>query len=271
MIDNINSDELQYILITKKIDLISHRNNILNLFSRVFNRDLLSLYWEWFYTGSPLGEPIVSLCYYKDILVGHYATIPIPLKIGGVPIKAAIGCTIMVDKKFRCFNVFYETASRVLSKLKTCNYDLIVGFPNENVVSANKVFFGFNVEYSYVAKLKGSQIKNLYSNFNPVKTICLDLDDLEYRKWRLSKPDVSYFYNHDSIFKYYQDDLELVYFGKEGIKHLDDNSFYRVIVDEQSDVSKESKLFNYYFAYKIFNTDLADFTVKKDLLMSDVF
>lgn len=266
-----NSNKLSYILVDDKKELLKHKDAILDLFRRVFRRILLPSFWKWLYIDNPCGDPVVSLCYNGHVLVGQYAAIPIPMKIGEKLLKVAAGCTMMVDRSFRRYGVFYETGNMVYTALRAKGFDIVIGFPNQSSAPVIKGFFNCYVNYSYVAKLTKEHIRKILCCCDDTKSIQLNFDDLSYRSWRLSKPGVQYFSDGANVFKFYEGNLELLYFTEKSIEFLDSTLFYKVIVDEKIDSFKENKLFDYYFAYKLLNEKLSFSYVKNNLLMSDVF
>lgn len=265
------SNALRYALIDRKMDLLTHEKNILDLFFRAYDRNLSIELWHWLYIDNPRGEPIVSLCYSADQLVGHFAVIPITLKLGDGLIKAAVACTTMVDAKYAAYGVFFKLVKMGLTKLRLENYQLVIGFPNKNSAPVMQVYFSWKIEKSYAAKLSKTQIKELVRNYEDSKILKLPNLEGDYLKWRLSKPGADYFSDGDNIFKHYNDDLELVYFTENSVEKLDDKLSYKVIVDEKSSQFLSAKVLDYNFGYLIFDKKINFLGVKKDLLMSDVF
>lgn len=264
-------NELRYILIDHKIDLLIHEKNILDLFFRAYNRKLSAELWHWLYIDNPCGEPIVSLCYSADQLVGHFAVVPLELKLDDKLIKAAVACTTMVDAEYAAYGVFFKLVEMVFAKLRLENCQTVMGFPNKNSTPVMQAYFAWKIEKSYAAKLNKVQIKELVHNYRDSKVLRLPNLEGNYLRWRLSKPGADYFSDGANIFKHYNDDLELVYFTESSVEKLDDKLSYKVIVDEKNSQFLSAKVLDYNFGYLIFDKKINFLGVKKDLLMSDVF
>jgi len=262
---------LRYLLAETKSELLVYQKDIIDLFSNTFARLLAPEIWKWLYIENPCGEPIVALCYDENILVGHFAIVPIFLEIDQQLIKAAVTYTTMVAEKYRSRGVFYNLVKILFAKLKFENYDLVFGFPNRNSMPVMQGYFSWNINKSYIARLKKKQIQELYDNSYNTHVLKLDISDNVYLKWRLAKPGVNYFTDSGNIFKYYNNDLELVYYTENSIEKLDDALTYKVLVDAEYDRFISYKMLDYCFGYQLFNNNLNILSIKKDLLMSDVF
>ena len=67
-------------LITSKSELLKYQDDIAELFYDSFKEKLDVELWKWAYIDNICGDPIVSLYFHNEKLVGHYAIIPMKLK-----------------------------------------------------------------------------------------------------------------------------------------------------------------------------------------------
>ena len=70
---------MEIISINKKQDLIKRSPEIATLFLQCFQKRQFKDLWTWAYIKNPNGEPLVTLCYDNNQLIGHYAIIPMPI------------------------------------------------------------------------------------------------------------------------------------------------------------------------------------------------
>ena len=61
---------MKYMQINTKESLVVHQEAIASLFSDSFGDRTIDETWAWAYLENPTGEPLVTLCYEGDALVG---------------------------------------------------------------------------------------------------------------------------------------------------------------------------------------------------------
>lgn len=260
--------EFDKIIITDKEELLKYKTQIFDLFKRCFSKTIDEKLWEWAYIDNPNGNPIVSLYFDKDNLVGHYAVIPLNMTYDNNEIKAVLSMTTMVDLSYRKYGIFVEQANDVYIKAKELGYKFVCGFPNKKSAPGFKKRLQWNLnENLYVAKLNYDEIKRLVKNGNK-KQINFNIQDERNLEWRLKKPNQNYIYKDSNILKEYGDDYDIVF--SSDLSRLDENKSYNMLLRDNVEYL-DKKQFDYIFGYRFFDKSLENIDFKIDLLMSDVF
>ncbi len=255
-------------LITNKIELLEYQYDILELFRTSFNAELDKEIWKWAYIDNICGNPIVSLYFHNDKLIGHYAIIPMRLNFNSNNLLAALSMTTMVDINYRRHGIFIQQATEVYEKAKTLGFSLVYGFPNLKSAPGFKKRLDWTIDtQSYVIRIQGKYLIN--KKIKSENKICLDFQDKEFLKWRLSKPNQEYIKKDYFVLKKFDDAFDIVY-HEFNFLDIEKENYYNLLVDE-SDGYQNEKEFEYLFGYKIFDDKLIGFEFKKDLIMSDVF
>ena len=124
--------KMEIITISNKQDLLKHQSEINSLFFECFGGRQLGDLWNWAYIENPNGEPIVTLCYEGNRLVGHYAIMPMPLCLGNEALKSYLVMTAMVSESHRKFGLFPKLGIENSKVAFDLGVDFIMGFPNAN-------------------------------------------------------------------------------------------------------------------------------------------
>lgn len=256
-------------MISDKNEFVDYQLAILNLFRKSYGRDLHLDIWKWAYLQNVNGNPIVSLYFDGGKLVAHYAVIPVTLEKLGCRIRACLSMTTMVDPDYQLRGLFGSQAEEVYEKAAESGIELVYGFPNRNSAP------GFKKKLSWILDEKGCivcldkyEIAQYIKTSNHDSSIAeISIRD-EYLKWRLRKPDTNYFMVNKSIFKKYQDTIDLIYL--DNISDLEDEKQYNLYIPNQDDY-QEKYVSNYVFGFRVFNDSLKNICFKKDLILSDVF
>ncbi|MBF0489160.1 MAG: GNAT family N-acetyltransferase [Candidatus Omnitrophica bacterium] len=264
---------LRFVDIENKDNLLCNVGSIEGLFKECFGKEISKALWAWAYLENPLGSPLVSLCLDEDVLVGHYAVIPINLRSKNETIKACLSMTTMVKEEYRKHGIFVELAKQVYAKASQQGYKLVFGFPNKNSAPGFRKRLGWEIQSGRVVSLTKKNILDcdvLLNKLNDCHSLRLDIIDQEFRRWRLSKPGAQYIDRGNLVLKKYGQMLDIV-FVEDGFENsLNDYEQYNVLCDENDLDSKELIGFEYYFGYRVFEDNLA-VQFKKDLLLSDLF
>lgn len=251
-------------LIKNKSELLMYKKEILELFVKCFDQELDSELWDWAYIQNPNGDPIASLFFHEDKLVGHYAVIPISLICSGDEVRAVLSMTTMVDKAYRRYGLFIEQAEMVYEYAQSIGVQLVYGFPNKNSAPGFKKRLNWKIEDDwYIASLKREQFFFVQEKggikFNVEKKNNID--------WRLSKPKQKYnVLNEGLILKEFGDCFDVVFFENESISSLGEGK-YNVLLNS----ADQNCGVNYLFGYHFFDSKLKDAAFKVDLIMSDIF
>lgn len=259
------------IMISDKNELIKYKEQIFKLFKDSFNETIDEDLWNWAYMKNPNGNPIVSLYFDKNNLVGHYAVIPIKLiDKNKNTILSVLSMTTMVDISYRKYGIFITQANEVYEKSKELGYKLVLGFPNKKSAPGFKKRLDWILDENlYVAKLTKSDLLSLSSEtkLNKLSFNTLDNNNLE---WRLNKPNKNYIKKGNNILKQFEKEYDIV-FDSEEYESLESDKKYNLLLDRDLEKFIDKKEFDYIFGYKLFDESLKDIDFKKDLIISDVF
>lgn len=257
------------IIVDNKTELLKYKLEIFELFKNCFGQAMDEKLWLWAYIDNPNGNPIISLYYDEEKLVGHYAVIPISFMYKEKPLKAVLSMTTMVDTAYRKYGVFVDQATEVYDKAINQGYKLVCGFPNKKSAPGFKKRLAWTLEENlYVAKFTSEELQN-FQKINYQNAITFNIEDKKNINWRLNKPSQECFRKGNNILKKFEDEVDIL-FNSFDFSSLDKNSKYNLLV--KSDVKHiDKKQFDYIFGYKIFDTSLEGIEFKKDLIISDVF
>lgn len=257
------------IIVNNKEELLKYKKSIFKLYKDSFGDEIEESIWNWAYIENPNGNPIVSLYFDGEKLVGHYAVIPVSLVFNDIEIKAGLSMTTMVDVSYRKYGIFITQADETYEKAKELDYKLVYGFPNKKSAPGFKKRLQWVLEEDlYVATLTKKELMNLEDeNKDCIKFNITNKNNL---KWRLNKPGQEYTQQESNVFKKYGNELDIV-FRRDDLSALSEHLNYNVILNSKSDEYIEKKQFDYIFGYRLFDDSLKSICFKKDLIMSDVY
>jgi hypothetical protein len=268
--------EFRFELINDKNHLSFYKQPILKLFERSFGKKLNPKMWGWAYIDNVCGNPVVALAFDGLHLAGHYAVIPIALRKGNEVLKACLSMTTMVDNDYRGKGLFVTLAEKVYEQLIFLNYDMVVGYPNQNSAHGFKKYLKWELEEP--SEIIVSVTKEILNNSHDLNNfvlqkdfIQLDMENKEFLQWRLSKPDHQYTQFGKTVVKKFQDSFDIVYLGDDYMQELADRYKYNLLIDKQISDLMNYKTIEYRYGYRHFNDDIKNLNFKKDLLISDIF
>jgi len=107
---------------------------ILDLFESVFNKKMSLEYWEWRFIKNPIHKnPMITLMWDDDKIVGHYAISPNKMQINDKTYLAALSMTTMTHPKYSGRGIFTKLATSLYKKeFERSELSLVWGFPNNN-------------------------------------------------------------------------------------------------------------------------------------------
>ncbi len=272
--------------------LEEHREQIANLFFLCFGVPLDPGIWAWAYLSNPCGFPYVNLAYADDVLVGHYAIIPLKFIVGNCRHSVALSMTTMVHPSHRKSGLFSELANATYRQAVVDGTAAVFGFPNNNSAPGFRKRLNWEIDEKWgivavpVSLRIGQRVEpKLVSSDEfralfkaPTEAAFLDLSDPELLTWRLAKPGTQYTLLRVEkelfIVKPYGDSLDLVYHSS-----VEQNILSAVSIYANSYEYKTINIFgclsdgadqktSYRFGFRCFDTAL---TFKPQLIFSDVF
>ena len=256
-------------IVNSKSELMSYKTQIIHLFSLAFEKEMDESLWEWAFMENPCGDPIVSLCFEGDVLVGHYAVIPYDLTYQGQLIKGSLSMTTMVHPEHHKKGIFVKLAQQVYCVAKELEYDLVFGFPNKNSAPGfeRKLDWVIDKEY-HVIKIARNDINQYFSEPEP-ESLKFDLNNEKLINWRLSKPDCNYEQlDGGLIVKEFEDSLDIMHHERDFCAINKDTN---LAIISKCDPEDSNVLFDYVFGYRFFNQDLKNLSITPSLILSDVF
>jgi len=262
--------EFKKIMINDKNELLKYKTQILELYEHSFGTQMDEKLWTWAYIDNPNGNPIVSLYFDGERLVGHYAVISIKFIHNQQNLNAVLSMTTMVDSAYRKYGIFIEQANEVYDKASELGYKFVCGFPNKKSAPGFRKRLDWILEEDlYVANFSYDELQQIEKKSYP-NAISFNTEDKENLKWRLGKPNQNYFKKNNNILKEFEGNFDIVFSGVD-FSNLERDKKYNLLLNHSLDEYLDKKEFDYIFGYRLFDVSLDGIEFKKDLIMSDVF
>lgn len=266
---------MRYIEVRTKGELVPHQEAIEGLFVECFNHKSIDDIWKWAYLDNPNGEPLVTLCYEEETLVGHYAIIPMPLANHSWKKNSYLSMTTMVATSYRKFGLFSELAHYTYKMAAERGVDFIIGFPNSNSIPGFKKRLNWNLPPTdFVASLDKNQLSDYrYRNKSDFADLFrLDLRDEVIRNWRLSRPGSTYHWSGGVAWKIHNGQIDLIWEDESSdLESLPENLPINLIVPWTSTYLLEYKSFQYQFGGFSINSDFKPSEIARQMAISDLF
>lgn len=266
---------MESLTIENKDDLLKHRLAIESLFLECFGDRLSADIWNWAYIENPCGVPLVSLCYDRDRLIGHYAIVPMPLDRNGDRLRSYLSMTTMVSSEYRQHGVFVRLANENYARAKELGVDFVMGFPNEMSAPGFKKRLAWNLPASdFIATIPKERLCELeiLEKLIPKETYQLNLRDDSIRKWRLSKPGANYVWNDGLAYKEFNGGVDLMYFDNiECLQNLPEDKSISLLVRSEFEELHPFKSFDYQFGGADLLRTFQAAAINRQMCLSDVF
>jgi len=105
---------------------------IVDLFERVFGKKMTLDFWKWRFVENPFGEGIIKLLFDNNLLIGHYAVIPMVVQVKNTSTPAAFSMTTMTHPDYQGQGIFTYLAKETYSEAQKRGFKFVYGFPNQN-------------------------------------------------------------------------------------------------------------------------------------------
>jgi len=274
---NIN-EEIELILIESKEELSTYFLGISELFAETFGKPLDKELWEWAYLNNPFGEPKVAIAMHNNVVIGHYAVIPMNLENKDKELSGFLAMTTMVSAKFRKFALFKQLAEMVYERIQCLDYPVIVfGFPNNSAVPGLKKRLGWTILEDYkVVTVEPKQIPDvvvLIENILDENLFTLNMEKEHIKRWRTSKPNQTWSYANKVGTKKIGQNLDLMHISDVNQLNLlsQDKPINMILpINESSNLNDLQVSFPYRFGYRIFNFNNKP-NIFVQMSMSDIF
>jgi len=266
---------MDILTINSKAALLEHKFNIEILFLECFG-DRLSLdLWNWAYIDNPNGEPLVSLCYDGERLVGHYAMVPLPVSGEMGTYNSYLSMTTMVAATHRQHGLFVKLAGVTNERAIVQDIDFVMGFPNPMSTPGFRKKLGWDLPPTdYVVKVEKSQLLNpaVAERLAPRGRYALDLTDETLCAWRLAKPGMRYIRRDGIVYKEFEGGVDLIYFAApEALDELPDGCSINLLVPHDFGMFEEQKVFEYQFGGLSLKRQFIPDQIDRQMCLSDVF
>ena len=144
---------------------------IIQLFEEVFKKPMGKTesirHWNWEYINNPNGRIEILLATDKKKIVGHYAVIPVKMKIKDEVYITSLSLDTMTHKYYRGTGIFPTLASKLYKELGESGINITYGFPNEYSING------------FVKKLDWFEISSV-----PIYILPLNFKHLIYRYFK---------------------------------------------------------------------------------------
>lgn len=161
--------------------------NLSNLFKRVFKKNFSTEFLNWYYFLNPNGKAITYNAYYKNNIIGHYALIPIKIKIFEKEIDSALSVFTAIDKNFRGLYLFNQLANKSFELAQYKGIKFIIGVSNQISTKLFIRYFKFKFISQLDVKFGFGKVNKLYNDYN-----FKILWDDKSLSWRLKNPRFKY-------------------------------------------------------------------------------
>lgn len=268
---------MRFITVSKKKELLTYEDDIRQLFKTTFGKEIPSDFWRWAYIDVPGGEPLVSLCFEKGCLLGHYGAVPIKMRYAGEQFVAYRSMTSMVHPSGQGKGLFVELGKQCYIAMKNNGVPLVFGFPNLQALPGRKKHLDWKIlNPDCVIDVSGSIILSnpaLFAMPPECAGIHWDYDDQAQNIWRTSAPGVTYQVFPGLVLKEYDGVWNVLHLASAGLQFIDPDKTYRVLLDSslRDHVDRGQPSFDYLFGFRAFNLDFAEVRFKRELILSDVF
>ena len=237
---------------------------VIDLFKKAFNNKLSEKYWEWRY--SKFGEPIRTVAFENDILVGHVVAQPLLLKIGETIEYCLFLMDGMTHPDFRGKKIFQQVLEYTHKEAEKRNYKLSFGFSNENAAKTHfeklkMIKMGKLIEFRRNILTNESYIhENDRLKISPIQVFKEEVDSI----WETNK------IKYHNLLKRTKDYLNWRYIENPGIKNENWSTYkyscFYVTLDERPLTYFVMKAFNKERGHLIdFYGDLSESVMKKIL------
>tara|TARA_B100000131_G_C17985439_1_gene560367 strand:+ start:59 stop:931 length:873 start_codon:yes stop_codon:yes gene_type:complete len=195
----ISNEKLKNITIKQgELNLIEFQN-LSKLFKRVFKKEFSPEFLNWYYFLNPNGTAITYNAFNNNELIGHYALLPIKIRLYEKEFDAALSMFTAIDENFRGLYLFNELAKKSYNLAKDKGFKFIIGVSNQ---ISTKLFIRY-FKFKFISQL---DVKFGFGHINKIdhpsnfKVLWND----KSLSWRLKNPR----FNYQS--KFYKDNI-LIY------------------------------------------------------------
>lgn len=196
-------------LVEKEFDDLS------NLFKKVFKKNFSPEFLKWYYLLNPNGPALTNNAFFDGKIIGHYALIPIKIKLYEKEFDAGLSVFTAIDENFRGLYLFNKLANKTFDLAKEKGKEFIVGVSNQISTKLFVRYFKFKLISQLDVKFGIGKTKKL-EGLNNFKVLWNE----KSLSWRLKNPRFNYksnlhkneFFVYNNFYKFFK--IEMGRFSK---------------------------------------------------------
>lgn len=265
---------IKTICISNKNELLPLREEIESLFQSSFGERQIGAVWDWAYINNPNGDPIVTICYDGDRLIGHYAIVPMPLSSGAHKKNSYISMTTMVAEPYRKYGLFTMLAKTTYDMAISKEIDFVFGFPNKQSTPGFRKRLNWSLpETDYVATVCKAELLSKVNSgfFDKTGLFGLELKDPVIRTWRLSRPGATYTFENGLALKHHNNSIDLLWWEDwASLEAIPSDSPINVLVSATSGL-EPNRQFDYQFGGISLHSTFKPTAINREMAISDLF
>lgn len=244
------------ILIREGIEEVKEIQDIVKLYNKVIPNHIRDENYYYWLNKTVYPKTIISLCKFRDKVIGHYAIHLCDLMISGKVFKAGYCTQAVIDHEYSEIFSIFELTKKAINFCREKQVEILIGFPNNNyclVQEKIEKWKKVNSFKSYVVSLRKKQDLNVIKSVQLISENEI-LNLLESNVYKKNNRLISF-------------DRDKFYFRNRYFSNpLNKYNFYKLSSDEE-DLG--------FFITKVFNNQkihLIDFSFKeKQINFIDVF
>jgi hypothetical protein len=136
-------------------------NDLSNLFEKVFKKRFSPEFLKWYYLLNPNGPALQIMLTSMMKLIGHYALIPIKIKLYEKKFDAALSVFTAIDENYRGLYLFNKLANKTFELAKDKGKEFIIGVSNQISTKLFVRYFKFNLISQLDVKFGIGKIKKI--------------------------------------------------------------------------------------------------------------
>jgi hypothetical protein len=266
---------MKILTIKNKRDLLQFQSEIDILFFECFGGRPLGELWNWAYIDNPNGEPLVTLCYDENRLVGHYAIMSMPLSLGGNVVNSYLSMTTMVSASHRKYGLFVKLASENYRVASELGVDFIMGFPNAMSAPGFKKRLNWTMPPAdYVANTSKEHLLEMDKKIISCakNAFALNLQDQSTLQWRMSRPGANYVWDDGLLYKEFEGAIDVMYvYSADDLDKLPENKKINILIRGEEIQLRDFIAFEYQFGGVTISKDFDPAIISRQMCLSDVF
>ncbi len=142
------------------------------------------VYWNWQFRDPPAGLAKIRVAVADEIIVGHYAVIPVHMQVRGKPVVGTLSLDTMAHPDYQRQGMLTTLAGELYAELGRAGFSITYGFPNDKSIGllTKKLEWTYICSLPvYVKPLRPSEIVGHIISSRPLATIAKPFANLATR------------------------------------------------------------------------------------------